>query len=178
MSDVGGNPHHWKVKATTNLLFLMLALAVLLNSLLSLGIQVWLVYDLDSPQEAIGQYADCTLVSSAERGDLQSWLLEKPDGGLQMVTTEKHVLFDQYRIVKGGTLEITEEPFTKTVWGDNALVHLLVQNHIFEGYNVTGLSMHIPSTSIRIPMVFLLYSALLIAIEIAAYCLFQKIREK
>ena len=176
MSEINGNFRHWKVEGTSNILLLLLLAAILLNSLLVLGIQVWLVYDLDSPQEVLTEYPEYMLISSAERNHLQSWLLESPDGQLQMVTTEKHVFFDQYRIVNGGTREITAEPYTKTVWGDSALAHLLIRDHVFESYNETTLSLHIPKTGLHIPMALILYSILLIAIEICGYLLFSKLR--
>lgn len=170
------SPQHWKVKRTSNLLILMFLGAILLNSLVIFAFQLWFVYDLDTPEAALFPYSGTQTVDSAAEPHMQSWLLEKPDGSYQLVTAEKHVFLDRYRVVKKGTFTVDEDPLSKTVWGDGALVHITVSGGRITQYRENNLALQIIRNGPRIPFAFLVYSLLLIVAEIAAVLLVRKIR--
>lgn len=169
-------PRHWKVEWTSNLLILILLGAILVNALLVFGFQVWFVYGLSTPEAALLSHCDAAVVDSAAETHMQSWLLEKPGGSYQLVTTEKHVFLDRYRVVKKGTFTVDENPLSKTVLGDGALVHITISGGRITQYQENSLALQIIRNGPRIPFAFLVYSLLLIVAEIAAVLLVRKIR--
>ena len=175
-SDINGNRWHWKVTATTNILILLLVLAIAVNSAVILGVQIWFVYDLDSPQEALEQYPGYTVLDTRNDRQMQTWLLRSPEGARVLVTVEKHSFVSQYRIVK--SIVLPESHTTARILGDTALLYMTVDGEAIGQYTLTALSISLLKNWPQIPMVFLLYSTLLIGIEIGIYLLVQKIRGK
>ena len=170
------HPGHWKVNFISNVLLLMLLLAIVVNSLLILGVQIWFVYDLDSPQEALDLYSGYSLLDFRKDGQMQTWLLSSPTGDKVLLTVEKHSFIEQYRIVGNRAKPVAEDDSPVRFWGDSGLVYITVDGQSIEQYNLTKLAIPLLKNLPEIPMPFVLYGVLLIILEGIFYSLFQRVR--
>lgn len=110
-----GWSEHYRSKIPLKLVFIGLA-AVLINAVLIFGFQLVGPYRFTGPidSEVLGQmdrsYEGCTILdraaSPAEDDDLTVYLVETQDGTEQVVTVQKHYLFDRYRLVKSACKEL------------------------------------------------------------------------
>lgn len=175
------SPQHWKTKALENYLFLLLIGAFLLNCLLILAVQAWFVYDLPAPVTAdtilsMEPYFGAQVLDTAQGEKAQSWLLKTPDGETHMVTTEQHSFLKGSRILKKATGIVDSDDHQKNVGGDSIRVLFTVTDYeTISSYSVNSQGIRIRGLG-SIPLVFVLWNLLLLALEIAAGWLFTKLR--
>lgn len=164
--------------------FLCLLILFVINSVLIAGFQVWFVYGIGAPITdetipALDDYAGFAVIDHAEGEILQSWLLKSPSGETHIVTLEKHPFAEQYRIVRGGTGIVDSSDHQDTVIADSARVILTVTDQeTISRYDENGMNFELSRKfHISVPLVYFLYSVLLLAAEVAVYILIEKLRK-
>lgn len=167
------NTHHWKVDFVSNLWILQLLAMLLVNAVLIVGFQVWFVYDLDRPEEALAAYGDYEILDSEDDGKMFSWLLASPDGEKVILTVEEHILFRQYRAMKPKALP--EDGATRFA-GDAVQVHITVNQDSIRQYAVSNFGLSLLRNMPALPMVYLLWGTVMISLEVAAWLLIRKLR--
>lgn len=169
------NPYHWKVDFASDIMILQVLAMLLVNALVIVGFQLWFVYDLDRPEDALEAFGSYAVLDSETDGKLSSWLLASPDGEKVVLTVEEHILFKQYRPMK--TKAIPEDG-TLRFTGDAVQVHMTIEKDSIRQYAVSNFGIALTQKLPALPKVYVLYGTLMIALEIAAYFLFRKLHGK
>ncbi len=180
---MGGEHHyktsqHWIVKAWERFFLLILAAVFALNCGLILAVQVLLIYDIPAPvtdETVLRMEAGAEILDHRNAAPLQSWLLKTQSGETKLVTLEKHPFLEDYRVVRKGTLTIGAADFEDNIGTDSARLMLAVTDGEIARYDVTGSGIRIRGFSI--PLVFVLWNVLLIALEIIACWLIGKLKK-
>ena len=164
---------HHQADFLSGLYILQIIAMLLVNAVLIVGFQVWFVYDLNSPEEALAAYGDYEILDSEDDGKMSSWLLASPDGEKVILTVEEHILFRQYRAMKPKALP--EDGATRFA-GDAVQVHITVNQDSIRQYAVSNFGLSLLRNMPALPMVYLLWGTVMISLEVAAWLLIRKLR--
>ena len=123
-------------------------------------------YPFPSLEDAFSEYPDVEIIDQANSALLYSRLVQKGDHTVSLITVEKHFLTDRYRL-------IDESPVNGNyIMLDSGMSHLLVNFHSVEEINQYQVSTGLPD----IPKPAVLWSLVLLVIELVFWYVFHKIR--
>jgi len=132
-------------------------------------------YGYDSAEAVLADYPDYTLLDSHAEEDLHAWLLEK-DGKAIVLTTEKHFLFDSWRLVS----ELPAEPYPPTIQCHNYSLTLTIGEEGIVFFSLLKLGFRNQTLTlgadIMIPLLVMGWAFGLLALEAAMFFGLKKLR--
>lgn len=169
--------HHLKGEITARIWLLILAVILILNFGLIAGIQIMVAYPYENLMDIRALYTDYNEVDFAGDGTPAAILLAAPAKENRLVITEKHFLANRCRIVLD---EEVGRNFSTKANADLGTISIRLKGSTIESFHPkhTSLPIRISSLQFRVPVNFLLWNFLVLAIECMAAYLIYKLRSK
>lgn len=168
--------------AAAKLVPLALILILLLNIGLICAVQLMTAYVYPSQDAVMAEYADFTLLDSEEytlkwsKTTLCSQLIRLDTGDVRLISTEKHFLFERYRLVSDEAVDSAQ--FETVLYADCETRAVTVRNQqeIVPGEGTTNVSYQL-TAGWNIPVKICLWALGMFVLEIALAVVIWKVRK-
>lgn len=168
--------YSWRGEALARLMILILILVLVVNSAVLIGFQLMTDYTYESRDEILSAYPDYNIIDSTVRADLSAYLLAAPAKENRLVLTEKHFLLNRHRLLLDEEVDRHFSAEVKSELGP-ASIQLDGKSKIDRfSFRSTSLPIRISSFSLRVPLGFVLWNLVLLAVELLLGFLIHKIR--
>lgn len=165
--------HHPKQKFYELIYGICLLVVFAINCVAVVGIDMAVNFPYPSADSVWADVGEYIPLDAIEVESLQPTLIQT-GSGMQMVTVEKHFLFDRYRLLSQESVEAGSSVLLK---GSSYQLRLSVHEQTIEAGSGTPMGLHLRFLRLQIPAVIFLCCLGLMVLEAVLWILFINIRE-